>query len=102
MDLPCIVFCSMSCGIYVLNDTVHPITIGVSFGVTHGYENYVQPGEIFFRVVPPLPCTVYAYCTEKHGEMTNLVVLGEFTLCTVAGGAAIAAAVALGPSLCKY
>eukprot|EP01084_Bolivina_argentea_P263019 445037_1 len=62
---------SQSCGFGALNNTGFPLTIGLSMGGTHYYENRVKPGEIFYRWPGAVYYTVFAYDSHPSRNITN-------------------------------
>eukprot|EP01084_Bolivina_argentea_P263020 445038_1 len=62
---------NQSSGFGVLNSTGFPLTIGLSMGGTHYYENKVKNGEIFYRRPGAVYYTVFAYDSHPSRRITK-------------------------------
>ncbi len=67
---------SESCGFGVLNSTQHKLTVCLTMGPTHYWEENVMPGKIFYRWPGAVWYTVYVYPT--NGIHVNKHTAGNF------------------------
>ena len=91
-----------SCGFAVMNDTEHEVTVGLSMGATHYFENNIRPGQIFYRRPGAVHYTVYAYKTDEFGPMTESKRLKQIAMVTAGSTAAAGAGVATAATAGEY
>ena len=60
-----------TCGFGVVNNTEFDLTVCLSMGATHYYENDIRPGEVFYRWPGAVWYTVSVYPSELGGRMTG-------------------------------
>ena len=94
---------SQNCGFGVLNDTDDEVTVILSMGGPHYYENSIPPRGLFYRWPGAVHYTVIAYKTDDIGELTEKEKGWQLFKASVAGVAGVgiaAAGAAAAPS--KY
>ena len=60
-----------SCGFGVVNNTKFNLTVRLSMGATHYFENDIRPGQVFYRWPGAVWYTVDVYPSELGGRMTR-------------------------------
>ena len=90
----------ISMGIGILNNTNFKITVGLSMGATHYYENDVLPGQIFYRNPGDVWYTIYAYPTSSKTRLTDGQLAKEILTISLSSiAAAIAGILTLGTAI---
>ena len=74
-----------SCGFGAVNNTKHNLTVCMSMGATHYFENDIAPGEVFYRWPGAVWYTVYVYPSELYRKMTTARVAKEVGIATAIG-----------------